>query len=211
MRKIFYPLFLLFFFGLGIWVTYQYMANRGPKETTTANSNVLLEKVKTVCKLVTVESTVSQRYDETNIRQFTLYLPLASTLKFSKKASLLVTGKVLVGYDMEQIEITADSTNRVIRLSNMPEPEILAIDHKVSYEDLDESWFNTFEASDFTALNENARKVLEKETLDSGLLERAWNEGNQMIEVIEFIAASAGWSVVVEGQTMIYPPEQLVN
>ena len=211
MRKIFYPLLLLAVFGAGIWLTYRLMSDREPAETTSVDSNVLLEQVRTVCKLVTIESHLHQRYDETNIREFTVYLPLPSTFKFSKKASLLVTGKVLVGYNMEQIRITADSNRQVIRLSNLPNPEILAIDHTVGYEALDESWFNTFGPEDFTALNENARKVLEKKVLESDLMERAASEGNQMIDVIEFIAASAGWSVEVAGQTVIYDPEQLMN
>ena len=211
MKKVFYPLLLLAVFGLGIWLTYQFMSKQEPSESTSVNSNVLLEKVQTVCKLVTIESHVNQRYDETNIREFTLYLPLPSTFKFSKKATLLVSGKVLVGYDMEQIKISADSSRQVIRLSNLPKPEILAIDHSVGYESLDESWFNTFGPEDFTALNENARKVLEKKVLESDLMERAVSEGNQMIEVIEFIAASAGWSVEIAGESVIYDPELLVN
>ena len=49
----------------------------------------------------------SELYDETNIRRFTVYVPMPSTFSFSKKAILQVEGKVLVGYDLKNIKITA--------------------------------------------------------------------------------------------------------
>ena len=206
MKRLFNFLLLIIFFGLGVVLTYNYMS-RTWEEKTTSSSNVLLEQVKTVCKQVTVEATVNQRYDETNIRQLFQYLPFTST----KTASILVSGTVLVGYDMDQIKITADAESRLIQLSNLPEPEILAIDHNVAYEDLEEGWFNSYKASDFTALNQNARNVLEEKTREMGLLEKAQEEGNQMVEVIRFITESAGWTLQVEGESIILKDDELSN
>ena len=182
---------------LGGWLSYQFLNNPG-KEITNVESSVLLEKVEKVCKLVTVEGNFVELYDEENIRNFTIYLPLPSTWSFSKEATLEVRGKVLVGFDMENIKITADSTNKIIQLSNLPAPEILSIDHEVKYKDLEESFFNAFTPEDYTRLNRNAKEVLRKKAEESRLLEEAVQQGNQMLDVIRFMAEGFGWTLILE-------------
>lgn len=214
MKKILVGAGLVLCFGLGIWVSNLSFAPKA-KEITKANSTVLLEKVQKVCKLVTVEGQFNELYDETNIRQFTVYLPFASTWNFSKSATLQVQGKVLVGYDMENISIVADSTNKRIIISNLPKPEILSIDHEITYKDLEESWFNSFKPEDYTAINQNAKKVLREKAEESRLLDEARQQGNQMLEVIRFMLESVGWELV-NGDAVITPRdetkvEELVN
>lgn len=182
---------------LGILATHWFYQSK-QQEIRQSQSTILLDKVKDVMKLVTVEANFNELYNETNTRPITLYLPMPSTFNFEKKAILEVRGKVLVGYNLEAIRITADSTRRVLLLSNLPEPEILSIDHQVAYRNLEESWFNTFTAEDYTALNLKARNQLEEKVNESNLLDRAREQGNQMIEVIRFMATSAGWTVEVE-------------
>jgi hypothetical protein len=182
---------------LGGWLSFYFLNNPG-KEITNVESSVLLEKVEKVCKLVTVEGNFVELYDEENIRNFTIYLPLPSTWSFSKEATLEVRGKVIVGFDMENIKITADSTNKIIQLSNLPAPEILSIDHEVKYKDLEESFFNAFTPEDYTRLNRNAKEVLRKKAEESRLLEEAVPQGNQMLDVIRFMAEGFGWTLILE-------------
>lgn len=184
---------------LGILATHWFYQSK-QQEIRQSQSTILLDKVKDVMKLVTVEANFNELYNETSTRPITLYLPMPSTFNFEKKAILEVRGKVLVGYDLEAIRITADSTRRVLLLSNLPEPEILSIDHHVAYRNLEESWFNTFTAEDYTALNLKARNQLEEKVNESELLDRAREQGNRMIDVIRFMAQSAGWTVEVESQ-----------
>ena len=197
MRYIIGIILFILAIALGGWLSYQFLNNPG-KEVTNIESSVLLEKVEKVCKLVTVEGNFVELYDEENIRNFTIYLPLPSTWSFSKEATLEVRGKVLVGFDMENIKITADSTNKIIRLSNLPTPEILSIDHEVKYKDLEESFFNAFTPEDYTRLNRNAKEVLRKKAEESRLLEEAVQQGNQMLDVIRFMAEGSGWTVILE-------------
>lgn len=198
MGRILTPLIMVGFFVLGIWAS-NYFLNTGPSEYTNSSSTVVLQKIDQVSKLVTIEGTFEQMYDEENIREFTFYLPLPSKWRFSKTATIRVYGTVLVGYDMEQIEVYADTSRRVIVLTNLPAPSILAVDHEISYENLDESWFNSFQAKDFTALNKNARKVLEEKAKEAKLLEEAQMAGNQVIQAMKFIAESSGWGFEIEG------------
>lgn len=197
-------------FALGVLLTRQYYQKA--EETQRIESTVLLEKVQNVCKLVTVEGTFNELYDETNIKQLTFYLPIPTKWDFEKKAIIQVTGKVLVGYDMKAIKITADSASRTIYLSNFPKPEILSIDHQVQYKNLEESYFNSFSATDFTQLNKNAKEVLHKKALESKLLEQADEQGNQLLEAIRFMIESSGWNVQYEGMPTISTQiEEFVN
>lgn len=197
MKRTFYLLLLLSAIAAGIWLGYVFFG-RQAKEQKSASAYILLEKVEKVCKLVTVEGNFDERYDESNIRQFTLYFPLPGNFYFTKKATLRVKGKVLVGYNMADIRVTADSTNRTITLSNLPQPEILSIDHEIEYTDLEESWFNSFTTDDYTNLNKNAKAALREKALESRLLEEAQLEGNQMIDVIRFMTEAAGWTLVLQ-------------
>ncbi len=207
MKKILYGAGLVLFFVVGIGLSRWYYQTE-QEQISRSQSTVLLEKVQRVCKLVTVEGTFLEHYDQSMDRQMTLYLPLPSTWSFTKTAFLEVQGRVMVGYDMDKITITADSTNKKIILGNLPQPQILSIDHTIRYKDLEESFFNHFTPEDYTQLNQNAKEVLSKKAAEAGLLEEAERQGNQMISVIQFMAQSVGWTVEMEHEEIedITPP-----
>ena len=201
---------LLAVFGLGFWAASLFFRQQAEKEIR-SQSTVLLEKVSKVRKLVTVEGHFSELYDEANIRNFTVYMPFPSTWRFSKQAILHVTGKVLVGYDMEKISITVDSLRRRIIIGNLPEPRILSIDHEVEYKNLEESFFNSFTPEDYTRINKNAKAVLRKKAQESRLIDEARKEGNQMLDVMRFMIESAGWEMVVENGGIEAPVDSLLR
>ena len=188
---------LAFLLGLAVYHSFA----RPPVQSTVDDSTVLLEQIRKVSKLVTIEGDVSEMFNRTSTRHVTMYLPLPTRFEFEKEALVQVTGKVLVGYDLQKIAITVDSTSRTIYLSNLPEPEILAIDHEIVYKDLDESWFNSFTAKDYSDLNKAAKESLRRRALESELLEAARVEGNSVIETIRFLGESAGFSVVVSSSS----------
>lgn len=203
-------IFLLLVFLGGIFVTYKLMDSRA-QETRQVEATVLLERIREVCQLVTVEATFSELYTETNLKEVTLYLPIPTYWEFSKKALLEVRGRVLVGYDMEQVSINVDSTKRQITLNNLPEPTILAIDHEIKYRNLEESFFNSFTPEDYTQLNRNAKAVLRKKAEEGDLLDKARTEGNAMLEAITFMAASIGWKVVYNQPLLEKAKPELVD
>ncbi|NUO01550.1 MAG: DUF4230 domain-containing protein [Saprospiraceae bacterium] len=196
----FIALILLACFGAGIWMA-NYWRNQKEVSISRSQSTVLLEQVRKVCKLVTVEGTFTELYNDTNIRKMTLYLPLPTTWNFSKTALLEVKGKVLVGYDLENIKITTDSINRIVRISNLPKPEILSVDHEVKFTNMDESFFNGFTKDDYTRLAQNAKTMLREKAVETKLLEEAAEQGNQLFDVMKFMVEGAGWRLEVEGAT----------
>ncbi len=193
--------FVLGMAALSLWQSHE------REQQVHEEATVLLERVRNVMKMVTVEGDVSELFSSTSSRNVTLYLPLPSRFSFDKKATVEVRGTVLVGYDLERLDIAIDPDRRVLTLRNLPEPEILAIDHELIYRDLDESWFNTFSAGDYSRLNRRAKERLRDEALASNLLERAREQGSGVIAGIEYLARSAGYAVVVEGGGGLRPIE----
>lgn len=167
---------------------------------TEQSATVLLEQVRKVTKLVTVEGDVSEVFNSANNREVTLYLPLPARFSFRKEAMVQVQGKVLVGYNLEDMAIDIDEASQTLRLSNLPEPEILAIDQNLTFKNLEESWFNTFTAEDYSAMSREAKEVMRQEVATSRLLESARLEGNSLIETIAILARSMGYAVELEGK-----------
>ena len=174
------------------------MRNGSGREETQVEATVLLEQIREVCKLVSVEGEFSELYTEKNLREVTLYLPIPTYWEFAREATIEVKGRVLVGYNMEQLSIKVDSVNRLVTMNNLPQPEILAIDHELSYRNLEESFFNSFTPEDYTQLNRNAKAVLREKAHESRLLEKARAEGNTMLESLRFMVENMGWRLEYE-------------
>lgn len=194
-------------FALGLFTMRS--CNRTASQTTQRDATVLLERIEEVLKLVTVEGNVSEIYNETQTKRVTLYLPLPASFSFDKKATVQVWGKVLVGYDLDKLELELDEEARRLSIRNIPEPEILAIDHEMAYLNLDESWFNSFTAKDYTALNHSAKSFLRQKAAESELMDRARQQGQSVIETIKLLAEGAGLEVVVENPPVAPEPESI--
>jgi hypothetical protein len=128
-------------------------------------------------------------------------------MSFTKDAMVQVRGTVLVGYNLEQLKIEVDEDSRTVTVSNLPEPEILAIDHELIYRNLEESWFNSFTAEDYSLMNKQAKDKLRDKALSSHLMEKAREQGNALIETIGFLAQAAGFTLVVEDGPGVVVPE----
>lgn len=135
-------------FILGILLARWYFVRTKP--VVTENSTVLLERIKQVAKLVTVEGYFSEIYDYKDYYGYDLSF-------FRKKALLRVKAKVSVDYDLEKMKITALPDTRTIRINGIPPAEILSIEHDLDYYDLQEGLFNSFSPEDHSKLNANAR------------------------------------------------------
>ncbi len=195
-NKLINVIVLLGVFLFGIWSARIYYQE--PETTTETDATVLLQNIKDVCKLVTVEAELQEIYDEKSNRNVTVYLPLPTNFTFSKKASIEVYGKVLVGYDLEKVTIDVDSTNKILYIRNLPNPEIISIEHDVKYRSLDESFFNSFTPNDFTQLNKSAKAVLKQKAIEEKLFERAEEQGSEVLRVIQFMAGGFGWDAKIQ-------------
>lgn len=202
LRNIVLGITILAVFLLGLWISKFYYTTGELKSQE--QSEVLLEKIKTVAKLVTVEGYFSEVYDYKDYWGYDISL-------FRKKALLRVRAKVSAGYDLNQMKLEARPEEKVLIISNLPDPEILSIDHNIDYYDITEGAFNSFTATDYTRLNQNAKAFIEQKARESDLLLSAEKQGNQALELIQFMVENAGWTLRYQPRTAASPLDAFTN
>lgn len=188
---------LLVIFGLALLATAWYIGNRFqlPGLQKSEKADVVLEKVKSACKLITAEGFISEVYDYKDYYHFD-FKP------FRKKALIRVKAKVSVGYDLEKITMEADDLTKTIRLTNLPGVDILSIDHELDYYDISEGTFNAFKADDYDELNRNAKDFVRQIALESQIVQVAEEKSNELFDLIRFMVQKAGWKLEIERNTL---------
>lgn len=186
MKKILVGIALVLFFGAGIFLTKKYYTWNDIQAKE--QSEVLLERVKNVYKLVTVEGHLSEVYSYEDYWGYD-FSP------FRKKALIRVKAKVSIGYDLDEMQIEAFPDQRKIQISQLPEPSIISIDHTLDYYDITQGTFNSFTKEDYNKLNANAKDFIVQKANESELLDTAKKQGNQALEMMEFMVENAGWEL----------------
>ena len=158
------------------------------KPKATVESTVVLEKIDKVLKLITVEGNYS------HIMTYKDYQGL-DIWGLRKKAIITVKGKVLVGYDLEKLQVDVDEDNKVIRFVQLPEPEIMAVDADLSYYDLEEGVFNRFDEQDLTKLNKKAKEVVRNSAVKEKLTNEARLSLRENLDIITLTARAQGWTI----------------
>ena len=188
-QKYLYILGLLFALALGIWGAKWWYSKSGSIHTE--ESQVLLEHIKYVSKLVTVEGYFSEIYTETDSKDYYFF---SST----KKALIKVKAKVSAGFDLSNMKIEADEASKTLRLTNIPEPNIIAIEPEISYYDIANGVFNQFTNEDYTRLNKKAVDTIRTQALKSDFMNTVKTQGVKNFDAIRALAESMGWKVVFE-------------
>lgn len=182
----------VFFFG--IWLI---MKNTF-KSKQAENTTIMLEKIKTVTKLISVEGQFSELFDYKESYDYD-FLNL-----FSKKILLRVTAKVSVGYDFEKVNINVDSLNKTVTLNEIPQPEILSIDHNLDYYDISQGTFNKFTNEEYNMVNKKAKEfIASKAKNNTILLQTAEKQKLDYLKMMEMALQSAGWTLIVKHPTQI--------
>jgi hypothetical protein len=180
---------LLLAFLVGGWLSWHYFSS-GPKGVE--DSSVLLEKIQAVAKLSTVEGTFSEIY---NYSEYQGYF----TFFWDKKVLVRVRATVSAGYDLERMNIVADPLTKTIRISGLPKPEILSIDHTLDYYDISEGLFASFTPEDYTRVNQRAKDLIRDNAQKSTLLKEADVQGAKMLDLMRFMIEGAGWKLQIGG------------
>ena len=152
------------------------------------NAQILLERMKDVQKLVTVEGHFSEIYD---YKDYYIY----DISPFRKKALIRVKATVLAGFDLDSMSMQIDSINRIIHITHLPDAEILSIDHELDYYDIHEGSFNQFDEAKLNELNSGAKNFIEQHALESGLLGRAEQRKQDFLDNLRLQAKAMGWII----------------
>ncbi|MBK8880518.1 MAG: DUF4230 domain-containing protein [Haliscomenobacter sp.] len=191
LRPIITLLALAGLFVLGFWIA-RSIYQKKDKVKTEEDATVLLEKIQTVAKLVTVEGYFSELYNYKDYYAYDWWI-------FRKKAILRVKAKVSAGYDLSGLAFDVQPEQNLIVIRNIPDtPQIISIDHQLDYYDISEGTFNSFSETDYNKINKNAKTFIEEKARQSDLLPKAKEQGIEMLELIRFMAESAGWKVQMD-------------
>lgn len=160
------------------------------KQKKNEQSIILLDKIKRVCKFITVEGDFAEIYHYEDVKE--KFLKLISS---RKKALVVINAKAHVGFDLNKLKIEADTTTKRVMLTHFPQPEVLSIETNINYYDKKDGMFNRFEASDLTELNAKAKIHIEEKIPESGLFNLARGEALEAIQLIETIVETIGWKL----------------
>jgi len=183
------------FFGVIIGVLISlaivaYLNTLKNKRIVNSQSVLLLDKIKSVCKFITVEGDFAEIYHFEDVKERFLKLVISK-----KKALIVINAKAHIGYDLSKIKLKADKDKKKILLEHFPQPEILSIETNLNYYDKKDGFFNKFEASDLTGLHNDAKQHILDKIPESGLIQLAQKEALETISLIEKIVETIGWKL----------------
>jgi len=177
----------------GVFLTYWGMSffyNKKGTQQIEKQSVILIEKIKSVCKLITVEGDFAEIYHYENTKNHFLNI-----LSSKKKAILLINAKAHVGFDLSKIQLEANNKTKEIIITHFPEPSVLTVETDVKYYDKKDGLFNRFEASDLTELSKESKAFIVAKIPESGLLITAKKEALDTILMIEKLIETSGWKL----------------
>lgn len=178
---------------LGAIITYwvlKYIKIQKKKDITNAQSVIIMEKIKKVWKLITVEGEFAEIYHYENTKE-----RFMSMVSSKKKAILLINAKAHVGYDLSKIKMEANNEKKVIKLTDFPDPQILSLETDLKYYDKKEGLFNKFDSTDLTEVNSQAKEYVMLKIPASGLFDTAKSEALEAVLLIQNIVETIGWTL----------------
>jgi hypothetical protein len=161
----------------------------GKKEKTREQSVVLMEKIRWVCKFITVERDFSEISHYQNVKD-----KIANFLLGIMKAVILIKAQAHIGLDLTKIEMESTPEKKTIRLKNFSQPLMLSIDTEFSYYDKLEGWANNFTSKGLTEATRNAKQYIIDKVTESGLMDQAKKEAVRTIKMMEGLAATIEWT-----------------
>jgi len=178
---------------LGAIITYwilRYIKIQKKRDITNAQSVILMEKMRKVWKLITVEGEFAEIYHYENTKE--RFLSMVSS---KKRAILLINAKAHVGFDLSKIKMEANNEKKTIKLTEFPKPKVLSLETDLKYYDKKDGLFNKFDSSDLTEVNTKAKEHVMSKIPESGLLDTAKSEALEAVLLIQNIVETIGWSL----------------
>jgi hypothetical protein len=165
------------------------------KAVSKESSTLIMEKIKKVAKLITVEGYISEIYSYEEYQKYDWPI-------LRKKALIRVTGRVSVGYDFNDLIMEIDEDNKVVYFNSIPEVEILSVEHDLDYYDIQEGMFNKFTSADYNRMNRKAKDLIRKSAMQSGLMSAAEEQKQDFLETVSLILFGFGYTLEVLEKTV---------
>ncbi|MEE4286521.1 MAG: DUF4230 domain-containing protein [Mariniphaga sp.] len=185
----------------GITATYWFFKSRNPQGSQ-VQSTILLDKIKHVCKLITVEGEFSEVFAHRDGKSMFFKL-----LQLEKKALLIVKAKVLIGFDLTKINIEMQPEKKRVKLSHFPDPEIMSMETDLEFYDVQKGLINVFSEVDLTNMNIKSKEFIREKIERSYLFDIARNQAADTVAIIRQLIDSVGWELVAEDLKLPTPKQ----
>ncbi len=172
------------------YLIFNWFSSKSKTPNAQAQSVVLMERIRTVCKFITVEGDFAEIYHYESLKNKWMNLLLGS-----KKAIVLIDAKAHIGFDLTKIKMEADDKNRIIKLFDFPEPELLSVETDFKYYDKKEGWANPFTSTDLTEINREAKQHIRDKIPQSGLYDEAKTQALETVQLMQKLVETIGWKL----------------
>ena len=160
------------------------------KSKAKEQSVILLEKMKSVSKLITVEGNMNEIMHFQDEKSSMLNM-VSST----KKAIIMANAKVFIGFDMKKMRFEANPNKRQIKVLIFPEPEVLSMETHLDYYDIKNGLFNKFDATELTELNKKVKQNFKDKIPESDLFYNAKLKALDSLKIMEQMVDTFGWEL----------------
>jgi hypothetical protein len=189
--------FLLFLLALGLggiaaWQIFHWVYGKklkDNKESLRVESNILLERIEKVFKVVLAEGYFTEIYDHNSKKEW------FGVFKTNNKALVVAKAKVSVGFDFSKMKFRKDGTDRMLIIEKFAPAEIISIDTDYKFYDINQGLLNKFNNDDYTSILSEAKKLMQEKAYESDLPKIAENQVQVMMKQL---AASMNWEIDVK-------------
>ena len=149
-------------------------------------SHTVMESMQKVFKIVTSEGHFNEIYDYKDTSKLFKFIPT------TKKALVIIKGKVQMGYDFSKAKWDIDEKNQRIKLVHFPEPELLSLETDYQYYNIEEQFFNLFSKEDLANIQREGKEQIKIAAMKSHLPQTA---AEQIEVVLKELIAAKNWKL----------------
>ena len=176
--------------AIGAYFIFQKFSSVTKKSLTEKQSVILLDKIKKVSKLITIEGEFAEIYHHENSKE--KFLGLFTS---KKKAIILINAKVHIGFDFRKIKMHTDTKKKILILSEFPEPEVFSVEPNLRFYDIQNGLLNKFSSDDLTTVNKEAKDHILQKIPESNLMQTANKEALEAISLMQNLVETIGWKL----------------
>ncbi len=171
------------------------------KTTLTANKALLQKELLNVSKLIVNEGNFVDVYKYSNSKEL-----FGEIWTSEKKALVVVNAKVMISYDLKQIEYDLDEQSKTLFITKIPDPEI-DINPDIEYYDVTSDYLNPFSAEDYNTIKKNIMSSLKEKVKASSLEVNAKDRLISELSKFYVLTQSMGWTLVYNNNTITTPDD----
>jgi len=160
------------------------------KNKAKEQSVILLEKMRSVSKLITVEGNMNEIMHFQDEKS-----SLLNMVSSKKKAIIMANAKIFIGFDMKKMRFEANANKQQIKVTSFPEPEVLSMETHLDFYDVQNGLFNKFDATELTDLNKKVKQNFTDKIPESDLLYSAKAKALDTLQVMEQMVSTFGWEL----------------